>query len=227
MTLPDLDELIAEVDRTCVSTDWIERLKVAATIAAQLQNLGDELVADFVEHARFRSRPWSEIGDALGVTRQAAQQRFLAPHVLYTPEEFSDELRRAMAATKKVAIQHRHNYIGTEHILLGLLAEPNAATRLLDLLGVAAADLCQAVEPRLTLGASQAAERIAFTPYARKIMALAKEASVEEAAERIGCDHVLVGILRLGRGMAASALREAEVTTEAIERVRPARPSGT
>lgn len=214
--VPDLDELIAEVDRTCPTTDWMDRLATAAGLSTRLQVLGDDLVTEFVEHARFRSYSWAEIGAALGVTRQAAQQRFLAPHREYDPGEFSAELRHAMAAIKHVAVAHRHNYIGTEHVLLGVTAEEGAATRLLEDLGVSVDRLRRDVEAPLTLGASQAAARIAWTPYARKAMAHAKEVSAELGAEHIGCDHLMVGLVRLGRGAAAVALRDVGVTAEIL-----------
>src|ERR1039458_7748056 len=50
MALADLDELIAEVDRTCPTVDWVERLRVAGELAAKLRALGDDLVTEFVEH---------------------------------------------------------------------------------------------------------------------------------------------------------------------------------
>ncbi|MDT0546858.1 hypothetical protein [Streptomyces lonegramiae] len=62
-------------------------------------------------------RSWTDIGTALGVTRQAAQQRFHAPHKRYDPETMSEDLRQAMTHVKRAAVQHRNNYIGTEHLL--------------------------------------------------------------------------------------------------------------
>ncbi|WP_267595964.1 Clp protease N-terminal domain-containing protein [Carbonactinospora thermoautotrophica] len=217
MALPDLDALIAEVDRTCPSVDWIDRLTTAAEIAARLQTLGDDLITEFVEHARFAGRSWAEIGAALGVTRQAAQQRFRAPFTQYERDRFSDELQRAMTAIKQQAVQRRHNYIGTEHVLLGLLAEPNTATELLESLGADPAQVRTALDDRLPLGASQAAERIAWTPYARKVLALAEETATARGVPAIGCDHVLIGILRLGRGLAADILAAVGVTATSVK----------
>lgn len=119
MTLPDLDVLIAEVDRTCGTAnaagrraeseqpDWIELLTAAAHLAGRLQALADDLVEDYVEHCRLHGYSWADIGVALGVTRQASQQRFLVPHKQYDPAEYSEELRQAMTHMKRVAIQHR------------------------------------------------------------------------------------------------------------------------
>ena len=216
MAVPDLDRLIAEVDRICASTDWIDRLSAAAKLATELQALGDDLVTEFVEHARFASRSWAEIGAALGVTRQAAQQRFVAPHREYADELFNEELRRAMPLIKQTAVRHRHNYIGTEHVLLGVTSEPNAATALLRRLGVDVGALRERIERDLTPGASQAAERIAWTPYARKSISLASDAARETGANQIGCDHVVSGLVSVGRGAAAGALRTAGIDRDRL-----------
>lgn len=214
MVVPDLDELIAEVDRACPSTDWISRLRTAAELAGRLQALGDDLVTDYVEHARFRSISWSEIGEALGVSRQAVQQRFLVPHREYLPEEFSEELQVVMPAIKKVAIAHRHNYIATEHVLLGILSQPNTATRLLDDHGIDVDALCSEIDAQLGLGASQAAGRIAWTPYARRVTALAKDAAqARQHDNAIRCADMLTGLVNLRRGQAARALASAGFPT--------------
>lgn len=217
MTLPDLDALIAEVDRTCATAhrpgdqeqpDWLALLTAAATISGQLQALADDLVEDYVEHCRMHGVSWTDIGAALGVTRQAVQQRFQAPHKRYSPETMTEDLRLAMAHVKAAAVQHRNNYIGTEHLLWGLTAEDNSATRLLEESGVSAEAVHRSIGERLSTGASQAAERIAWTPYSRKAIALA-EARVEQAGSQlIDCADLLVGLAQVGRGVASLVLAE-------------------
>lgn len=226
MPVPDLDALIAEVDRTCATAtasdsrpeqpDWIELLKAAASIAGRLQALGDDLIEEYVEHCRMHGASWAEIGEVLGITRQAVQQRFRSPAKEYDPSEFSDELRTAMAAMKTVAIQQRNNYIGTEHVLYGITAAENAATALLDRLNVSVNDLRESLAQRLTVGASQAAERIAWTPYARKAIALAKELTGEAGSPVIDCHHVLAALVDLERGVAADVLAQAGIDSEAL-----------
>lgn len=217
MTLPDLDGLIAEVDRTRATAhrpgdreqpDWLALLTAASTISGQLRALADDLVEDYVEHCRMQGVSWTDIGSALGVTRQAVQQRFQAPHKRYSPETMTEDLRRAMVHVKAVAVQHRNNYIGTEHLLWGLTAEDNSATRLLQESGVSAEAVHRSVGGRLSVGASQAAERIAWTPYSRKAIALA-EAHVEQAGSQlIDCADLLVGLAQVGRGVASLVLAE-------------------
>ncbi|MDX3311876.1 Clp protease N-terminal domain-containing protein [Streptomyces sp. NPDC054884] len=226
MPLPDLDDLIAEVDRTCDAAhrhggheqpDWLALLTVAATLAGQLQALADDLVEDYVEHCRMHGSSWTDIGAALGVTRQAVQQRFHAPHKRYGPESMTDDLRQAMTHVKRAAVQHRNNYIGTEHLLWGLTAEDNDATRLLRAAGASPGDLHQAVGKRLSTGASQAAERIAWTPYSRKAIAIAEERARTAGSDRIGCDHLLLGLAQIGRGVAASVLGDAGLDAATLD----------
>lgn len=225
MGLPDLDELIAEVDRNCDARvldgaeqpDWLALLETSARIASQLRVLADDLVTDYVEHCRMHGYSWTEIGGVLGVTRQAAQQRFDAPHKQYVPDAFTADLREAMAQMKKAAVRYRNNYIGTQHLLWGLTAQTNNATRLLRAAGASPQDLHQAVEDRMTAGASQAAKRIAWTPYARKAIALAEQRARRAASAHIDCDHLLFGISEVGRGMAATLLGDAGVGTRTLD----------
>jgi hypothetical protein len=226
MSLPDLDDLIAEVDRTCDTAhrpggqeqpDWLALLTTAAHLAGRLQALADDLVEDYVEHCRMHGCSWTDIGAALGVTRQAVQQRFHAPHKRYGPETMSEDLRQAMAHVKRAAVQHRNNYIGTEHLLWGLTAEDNSATRLLERAGVSPQTVHRTVADRLTLGASQAAERIAWTPYSRKAIALAEDRSEQAGAAHIDCADLLVGLAGVGRGVAATILTDSGFDPAAAE----------
>ncbi|MEU4206136.1 Clp protease N-terminal domain-containing protein [Streptomyces sp. NPDC039022] len=226
MALPDLDDLIAEVDRRCDNAhrpggqdqpDWLALLTVAAQLAGQLQALADDLVEDYVEHCRMHGNSWTDIGTALGVTRQAAQQRFHAPHKRYSPEVMTDDLREAMVHVKQAAVHHRNNYIGTEHLLWGLTVQSNSATRLLQTVGVPPETVHQSVGTRLSMGASQAAERIAWTPYSRKAIAIAEARSEQNGFDRIDCDDLLIGLVQVGRGVAADVLTEAGFDPAALD----------
>ncbi|MBP8533727.1 hypothetical protein GWI24_11325 [Streptomyces sp. MK37H] len=171
--------------------------------------MADDLVEDYVEHCRMHGSSWTDIGAALGVTRQAVQQRFHAPHKRYGPETMSEDLRQAMTHIKRAAVQHRNNYIGTEHLLWGLTAEDNKATRLLRAAGASPEDVHKAVGSRLSMGASQAAERIAWTPYSRKAIAIAEELAETAGSTHIDCDHLLLGLAQIARGVAATVLGDA------------------
>ncbi|WP_234379905.1 Clp protease N-terminal domain-containing protein [Streptomyces caniscabiei] len=227
MALPDLDDLIAEVDRRCDTAhrspggqeqpDWLALLTVAAQLAGQMQALADDLVEDYVEHCRMHGSSWTDIGTALGVTRQAVQQRFHAPHKRYSPETMTDDLRQAMVHVKQAAVHHRNNYIGTEHLLWGLTTEDNSATRLLRAAGILPETVHRSVGTRLSMGASQAAERIAWTPYSRKAIAIAEAHSKQNGSDHIDCDDLLIGLAEVGRGVASDVLTTAGFDPAALE----------
>lgn len=225
MGLLDLDALIAEVDRTCPEAgrrhgkdvdqpDWLALLSTAGELAERLQVLADDLVTDYVDHCRMHDYSWSEIGSVLGVTRQAAQKRFVAPHRQYDPAEFAPELREAMTRVKNLAIRQHNNYIGTEHLLWAITAEPTTATERLRSHDIAPQRVHDAVEARLSTGASQAAERFAVTPYARRALALAHDRGTSTSSAGpassglITCDDLLLGLAQLQRGIAAAVLTD-------------------
>jgi ATP-dependent Clp protease ATP-binding subunit ClpA len=84
---------------------------------------------------------WADIGAVLGLTRQAVQQRFHAPHKRYDAQMLTADLHQAMAHMKQAAVHHRNNYIGTEHLLWGLTAADNTATIMLGAAGASPPDV--------------------------------------------------------------------------------------
>ncbi|MFF7125424.1 Clp protease N-terminal domain-containing protein [Streptomyces sp. NPDC016566] len=226
MALPDLDDLIAEVDHRCDTAhrpdgqkqpDWLALLAVATQVAGELQRLSDALVEEYVEHCRRHGSSWTDIGAALGVTRQAAQQRFQVPHKRYGPETMTDDLQQAMVHVKHAVVQHHNNYIGTEHLLWGLTVQDNSATRLLQAAGVSPETVHRSVGTQLSLGTSQAAERIAWTPYSRKAIAIAEARSEHNESHHIDCDDLLIGLAQVGRGVAANVLTAAGFAPAALD----------
>lgn len=99
----------------------------------------------------------------------------------------------------------------------GGAVEDNTATRLLRAVDVSPEDLHRAVGARLSMGASQAAERIAWTPYSRKAMAIAEERAETAGSARIDCDQLLLGLAQIGRGVAAGVLSDAGVDLATLD----------
>src|SRR4051794_39889043 len=115
-----LADLIARLDEELPGANDLARISEAQLRAQTLSDLGDQLVDHYVGKARQAGASWSAIGDASGVSKQAAQQR-------HTPgpfERFTDLNRHSIVLAQEAARTHKHDFSGTEHSLLGLLGEP-------------------------------------------------------------------------------------------------------
>src|SRR5690349_11738317 len=111
-----LDGLIREVQAAAPST--LDQLEIAAHRAADLEQLGDSLLNHFVDRCRKEGNTWAAIGEHLGVTRQAAQKRFVDGSDSFY--QYTDRARLVVAQANDEARAMNHNYIGTEHLLLAL-----------------------------------------------------------------------------------------------------------
>jgi DNA-binding transcriptional regulator YhcF (GntR family) len=119
--------------------------------------------------------------------------------------EFSIGVRRAMAAAVDEAHRLQHDYVGTEHILLGLLLDrESAAAAVLQVLGVTREQLRGSLEGAVRRGTSLATGELPYTSRSRNVMAHAIAEAGDEA--RVGTEHLLVGLLREENGIAAHVL---------------------
>src|SRR5918995_1097747 len=161
LTAMDLNELITAVE-LAGEDDPLARVSAAAALKDQIEALGDELLDHFVKEARDQGCSWTLIGDALGVTRQAAQQRhggLLGRLVAGLTEgrfqRFTPRARAAVIAAQTAARDRRHPSIDTEHLLLGLFdptARGNIAVKALARLGVDGATIERLVDERVSAG---------------------------------------------------------------------------
>src|SRR6266550_1738741 len=119
---PGLQELIETVERDAPGQDLLDLLATASATVSQLEEAGDALLGHYVDRCRGHGHSWSEISTALGVTKQAAHKRFSFPAP--TLERVTERARRTIDAAAGAARSMGHNYVGTEHLLLGLFAEP-------------------------------------------------------------------------------------------------------
>jgi ATP-dependent Clp protease ATP-binding subunit ClpA len=130
---PSLQELIDTVRQDSGTDDPIGQLSVASATAADLEQTTDALLGHFVNRCRQAGRSWSEISTALGVTKQAVHKRFAGPLAERlaemtgrpTFERFTIRARSVLVAASAAAEASGHPAIGTEHVLLGLYAEPD------------------------------------------------------------------------------------------------------
>jgi ATP-dependent Clp protease ATP-binding subunit ClpC len=129
-------------------------------------------------------------------------------------ERFTDRARRAIVLAQQEARALDHHYVGTEHILLGLVHEgEGVAARAFTALGISLPEMRQAVGAIIGRGTSSPPEsgRIPFTPRAKKVLELSLREALELGADHIGTEHILLALVREGDGVAAQVLRDAGV----------------
>jgi ATP-dependent Clp protease ATP-binding subunit ClpC len=134
-------------------------------------------------------------------------------------ERFTDRARRVVVLAQEEARGLNHSYIGTEHLLLGLLSEGEGiAARALDALGVGREAVRTEVEAAVGRGEGMPAGHIPFTPRAKKVLELSLREALHLDHSYIGTEHILLGIIAEGEGVAAVVLAKLGATPE---RVRP------
>ena len=122
-------------------------------------------------------------------------------------QRFTDRARRAVHLAQEEARLLRHNYVGTEHLLLGLLYEgEGVAATALDSLGISLEAVRAQVEEIIGRGPTTPTGHIPFTPRAKKVLELSLRQALQLGHNYIGTEHLLLGLLREGEGVAAQAL---------------------
>jgi hypothetical protein len=222
---PTLDGLIAAAAAGAATDEPLARLAAAARARDELEQLTEAVLDHFVTEARDAGCSWSQIGGVLGVSKQAAQQRHTAPESvarqllsqiilrrratgragLFT--RFAPGARTAIALARDAAHRLRHRQIGTEHLLLGLLAEEHGtAARVLTELGATEAAVELAIVDRVGVGDDELPGRLPFAARSKKVLELALREAVRLRHDRIGTEHLLLGVLRDGGGLAVDVL---------------------
>ncbi len=174
--LPNASGLAARIDAEAAGGSSLERLGVAVGIASELRELGDLVVDRYVQGARADERSWSQIGEVLGVSKQAAQQRFVAQPMHTTPwpglsEAASEIVGRAVDEARSL----RHRYLGTEHLLLALSSEDGLAGSALARLGVSREGVTEQIDRIVGPGHSAESATLGITPRTKRVLEAARK----------------------------------------------------
>ncbi|MFC6325194.1 ATP-dependent Clp protease ATP-binding subunit [Microbacterium koreense] len=122
-------------------------------------------------------------------------------------ERFTDRARRVVVLAQEEAKMLNHNYIGTEHILLGLIHEgEGVAAKALESLGISLDAVREQVQDIIGQGQQQPTGHIPFTPRAKKVLELSLREALQLGHNYIGTEHILLGLIREGEGVAAQVL---------------------
>jgi len=198
-----LDELIDAIKH--VHTDVLDQLSDAVLAAERLDEVADHLIGHFVDQARRSGASWTDIGKSMGVTKQAAQKRFVlhAGATSLDPnqgfERFSPRARNVVVAAQSAAQEAHNGEITPDHLLLGLLSDPDAlATKLLTAQQVDPEAVRAAITlPSATDRSDHPPQLIPFSGAARKALELTYRAALRLGHNYIGTEHVLLALLEL------------------------------
>ncbi|WP_179382472.1 Clp protease N-terminal domain-containing protein [Streptomyces sp. SA15] len=209
-----LADLIARLDEELPDADHLARVSEAQVRNRTLSDLGDQLVDHYVSKAKAAGASWSEIGDAIGVTRQAAQQR----HTSNPFERFTKLNRHSIVVAQEAARTYKHDTIGTEHILLGLLGEAQGgAYKVLVAKAGSEQHIRDAVEAALPpTGQKSLRGHIPFRAETTEAIGQASRASAELGSAWVGTEHALLGLIRTEESPAARILRDLGFTSDGL-----------
>ncbi|CAM5481511.1 MULTISPECIES: Clp protease N-terminal domain-containing protein [Streptomyces] len=199
-----LDELIAAIKK--VHEEPLDQLQDAVIAADHLGEVADHLIGHFVDQARRSGASWTDIGRSMGVTRQAAQKRFVPKEGNdLDPQQgfgrYTPRARNVVMAAHNEAIAARNPEGRPEHLVLGLLAEPDgiAAKAILDR-GVLLDSVRQAATAALPPAADEVPELIPYGSDAKKVLELTFREALRLGHNYIGTEHVLLALLEFENG---------------------------
>lgn len=197
-----LDDLIDGI-RSGYPDNPLDQLTAAVLAAEYLEEVSDHLIGHFVDQARRSGASWTQIGNSIGVTKQAAQQRFTPKGDANMFTRFTTNARRVVVQSQEEARGHRLAQIHAEHLLLGLLAAPDSvAVRALAAQGVTP-DALRAAAERALPAAAEGEEPGGLIPYntaAKKALELSVREAVRLGHDHIGTGHMLLALISTDDG---------------------------
>jgi ATP-dependent Clp protease ATP-binding subunit ClpA len=197
-----LDELIEAIKQ--VHEDPLEQLSDAVLAADHLGEVADHLVGHFVDQARRSGASWTDIGRSMGVTKQAAQKRFVskpqAGAQTMDPDEgfnrFTTRAKNVVMAAHNAAQAARSAEIAPAHLVLGLLSEPDAlAAKALVAQGISLDRAHEAAAAALPAPAEDAPSLVPYDAQSRKALELTFREALRLGHNYIGTEHLLLALL--------------------------------
>jgi hypothetical protein len=202
-----LDDLIDAIKK--VHADALDQLADAVIAAEHLGDVADHLIGHFVDQARRSGASWTDIGKSMGVTRQAAQKRFVPKEsdlgAALDPSQgfgrFTPRARSVVVTAQNEAIAARNDKIQPEHLVLGLLGEEQGlAAHAIVALGVPLDTVRQAATEALPSAAAEVPALVPFDAGARKTLELAFREALRMGHNYVGTEHLLLALLEFEDG---------------------------
>ncbi|WP_432135207.1 MULTISPECIES: Clp protease N-terminal domain-containing protein [unclassified Streptomyces] len=199
-----LDDLIAAIKK--VHPEPLDQLQDAVIAADHLGDVADHLIGHFVDQARRSGASWTDIGRSMGVTRQAAQKRFVPKESAdLDPSQgfsrYTPRARNAVVAAHNEAVAARNPEGRPEHLVLGLLAEPEGlAAKAITAQGVLLDSVRQSAAAALPAAAEEVPELIPYGSDAKKVLELTFREALRLGHNYIGTEHLLLALLEFEHG---------------------------
>ncbi len=198
-----LDDLIEGIRRARPGDPALQ-LGEAVVVAEHLGDLADHLVGHFVDQARRSGLSWTEIGRSMGVTKQAAQKRFVPRDEQPMAQNFgrfTPRARGAVVASQEEARRGKHPVIAPAHLALGLLQEQDGlAWRALVAEGRTADAVRAAVSATLPASEGEPPALIPFSAPSKKALELTFRQALRLGDASVGTQHILLALLELEDG---------------------------
>ncbi|MBT2441288.1 ATP-dependent Clp protease ATP-binding subunit [Streptomyces sp. ISL-36] len=204
-----LDDLIEAIKK--VHTDALDQLSDAVIAADHLGDVADHLIGHFVDQARRSGASWTDIGRSMGVTRQAAQKRFVPKEpgtATLDPGEgfgrFTPRAKNVVMAAHNEAAAARSPETLPAHLALGLLAEPEGlAVHWITSRGVTPEQVREAVTATLPPPAEEVPGLIPYDAGAKKVLELTFREALRLGHNYVGTEHILLALLEFEDGKGA------------------------
>jgi Clp amino terminal domain, pathogenicity island component len=197
-----LDDLITAIQRA--HDEPLEQLTDAVLAADHLGDVADHLIGHFVDQARRSGASWTDIGRSMGVTKQAAQKRFVPKEPLDPQQGFTRftlRARNVVTAAQEAARTAGNTQVGAGHLVLGLLTEPDGlAAQAITAQGVTPDAVRQAVAGTLPPADGDVPALIPFDGEAKKALELTFREALRLGHNYIGTEHLLLALLELEDG---------------------------
>ena len=223
-----LDDLIEAIKKTHSAA--LDQLTDAVLAADHLGDVADHLIGHFVDQARRSGASWTEIGRSMGVTKQAAQKRFVAKGETPTLDagqgfsRFTARARKVVVTAQVEARATGNSQIGVAHLVLGLVADPTAlGARAIVAQGVSLDVVRQTATATLPAAADSVPALIPFDAQAKKALELTFREALRMNDNQVGTEHILLALLELEDGTGVLAgLGVDKATAEAFIATTPA-----
>ena len=222
----DLDQLIKLVRDRSDTTEPLALVQSAVDVAEDVGAISDSMVSHFVEQARLAGHSWSEVGDALGVSKQAVHHRFVTQaQRIPAYGRFTGRAKTAVDNAQAEARAMQHDQIDTEHLLLGIVRDKDGlASAVLGDHGVDPDGVRERIGALVERGPKRVAGELPLAPRAHGALERTLGEALRLGHNYVGTEHVLLALYAEKEGVASKVMQELGIKKKAdLERTIVAR----